>query len=181
MPRHRCPNEKIRISAKRRYVEPWMTRGIERYIKKSKLLYKCTLKVGHTDEDIRKYKAYRNMLNHLKRVAMNTYYTTKCEEYKRNMKKLWQMMNNTISKKKCSSSIIPYISIEGIKGYTPSTISNEFGKFYSSMRKDIASKIPKSTLGVDYYLSKIPRVRDSLVMHQCSKEEIKKIISDLPM
>ena len=112
---------------------------------------------------------------------MNTYYTTKCEQYKRKTKKLWQIINNTISKKKHGSSIIPYISTDRIKEYTPSIIANEFGKFYSSMGKNIASKIPKSTHGVDYYLSKIPRVRDSLVMHQCSKEEIEKIISDLPM
>ena len=36
------------------------------------------------------------------------------------------MINNTINKKKHGSSIIPSISIDGIKEYTPSTIANEF-------------------------------------------------------
>ena len=87
----------------------------------------------HTEEDIRKYKTYRNMLNHMKRAAMKTYYTTKCVEYKKNTKKLWQMMNNTINKRKHGGSIIPYISIDGIKEYTPSAIANKFGEFYSLM------------------------------------------------
>ena len=49
------------------------------------------------------------------------------------------------------------------------------------MGKEIASKTSNSSHGSDYYLSKIPRTKDRLVMHQCSKEEIEKIISDLPM
>ena len=64
---------------------------------------------------------------------MKKYYATKCTEYRDNTTKLWQVINQTIGKTKNSGSIIPFISIEGIKTYDAKRISNEFGKFYANL------------------------------------------------
>ena len=64
---------------------------------------------------------------------MKKYYATKCMEYRDNTMKLWQVINQTIGKTKNSGSIIPFISIEGIKTYDAKRISNEFGKFYANL------------------------------------------------
>ena len=79
-----------------------------------------------------KYKISRNLLNRLKRTTMKNYYATKCTEYRDNTRKLWQVINQTIGKTK-HRSIIPFISIEGIKTYDAKRISNEFGKFYANL------------------------------------------------
>ena len=57
------PLIKIRISAKRRYREPWMTRGLEKSGLKKLCLYKETLKASATRKDITLYKDYRNVYN----------------------------------------------------------------------------------------------------------------------
>ena len=70
-----------------------------------------------TIEDATKYKAHRNLLNRIKRHTKHTYYISKCHEYKNNTQKLWEVTNQTIAKHKHGGSLIPCISIEGIKTY----------------------------------------------------------------
>ena len=60
------PPKTVKISAKRRYVEPWMTRGLEDASRTKLKLYKKHLQKDSTDEDHLKYKRYRNIYNKLK-------------------------------------------------------------------------------------------------------------------
>ena len=57
------PEKMVRISHKCKYVEPWMSHGIEAASRKKIKLYKKTLKKGMTNETIQKYKEYRNHYN----------------------------------------------------------------------------------------------------------------------
>ena len=50
------------------------------------------------------------------------------------------MITNVIDKNKNKGSIIPYITVEGVRKYDPTTIANEFGKFYSSIGSSLAKK-----------------------------------------
>ena len=54
------PVKKIKISAKHRFIEPWMTRGLEISSREKRDLYKATLKNGATQETKLKYIEYRN-------------------------------------------------------------------------------------------------------------------------
>ena len=109
------PVKTVRISAKWRYVEPWMTRGLEEASKtKMKLCKKC-LQNGSTTGDQLKYKQHWNIYNKLKQTQKKEYYHTKCQAYKSNSKKLWALINNTITKVKHKGSIIPYITVDGIR------------------------------------------------------------------
>ena len=62
-----APTKMVRISPKRRYVEPWMTRGLEKSSQIKMKLYKKTLSADHTAENIERYKAQQNAYNKLKR------------------------------------------------------------------------------------------------------------------
>ena len=62
------------------------------------------------------------------------------DESKMNTKKPWRVINNVIGKNKNKGSIIPYITVEGVHKYDPTTITNEFGKFYSSIGSSLAKK-----------------------------------------
>ena len=66
------------------------------------------------------------------------------------------MINRVIGKVKHTSSIIPHITIDGLKIYNPKKIANEFGRFYSSLGEKLASKIVTRNTDIDTYLSKIP-------------------------
>ena len=95
-----APIRTVKISAKRKFTEPWMTKGLEKSSNTKLKLYKATLKPGHTDEDVVKYKTHRNIYNTLKRSCKVSYYQEKCKQYKQNTKKLWGVINETLNKSK---------------------------------------------------------------------------------
>ena len=53
-----APVRTIRISARRRYIEPWMSKGLENSSRKKAQLYKATLKTSATESDRQKYRDY---------------------------------------------------------------------------------------------------------------------------
>ena len=171
---------KVKISAKCRYIELWITRGLEKSSRKKQELHKATLKANSTASDRVKYVTYHNNFNKIKRAMHTNYYITKAFEFKNNVKKLWQLINSVINKTKHRGSIIPYISVNGLKTYNPSRIANAFGTFYSNLGKDLASKILRSTNTIDHYLNKIPRNLNSLLMQPTTVSEIEKKIQQLP-
>ena len=83
-----APVREVRISWKRKYIEPWMNKLVERASEKCKSLYKKSISNGATDEDIDHYKKYRNTYNKLKRTVRIEYYASKCTEYGKNTKQL---------------------------------------------------------------------------------------------
>ena len=60
------------------------------------------------------------------------------------MKRLWQVINTVISKRKNKGSIIPYITVEGICIHDSNKIVDEFGKFYSTIGSNLAKKLPQA-------------------------------------
>ena len=70
-----------------------MTAGLKQASSTKLRLYKNMLKPNSTDNDLNKYKAFRNKYKRLKYHAMLTYYHEKCNTYKNNVKKLWQLIN----------------------------------------------------------------------------------------
>ena len=71
---------------------------------------------------------------------------------KTSTKKLWRVINNVIGKNKNKGSIIPYITVEGVRKYNPTTITNDFGKFYSSIGSSLTNKIKAGGKCIDEYM-----------------------------
>ena len=101
-------------------------------------------------------------------------------EYKSNTKKLWQLINSRIGKCKHQVSIIPYITVQGIKTYDPKSIANKFGQFYSELGANLAATIKPGRTSVQDYISKIPQNLNSLVINPTNPREIEKLINNLP-
>ena len=74
----------VKITGKRRFVEPWMTTGLETTIIKNKKLYHQTLRVTRMPKDLEQYKNHHNLLNRLKCKAMKDYYDDRTKQYKDN-------------------------------------------------------------------------------------------------
>ena len=72
-------------------------------------------------------------------------------------KKLWQIINQVIEKCKHKGCIVLSLSIDGVQTFNPSAISEESGKFYSTLGSSLASKIQGGTHHIDHYLDTIPR------------------------
>ena len=101
-------------------------------------------------------------------------------DFKKNTRKLWQLINNVIQKRSHAGSTIPYIIVDGIKISNPSDIANNFGKFYSTLGESLAQNIPRSKVSVNDYLAKIPRNLHSIVLFPTSHREVDKLIASLP-
>ena len=126
------------------------------------------------------YTQYRNKFNTLKRTIKQNYYKTTASDFAKDSKKLWALINEVVGKKKSSGSIIPYITINGIRTYTPSKIANEFAQFYSSLGQMLANKIQPSRENIQNYLNKIPMNTKSLVLNETNVKEIESLIKKLP-
>ena len=84
------------------------------------------------------------------------YYKTRVTDFAKDSKKLWALINEVVGKKKSSGSIIPYITINGIRTYTPRKIANEFAQFYSSLGQTLANKIHPAERVFKITLAKFP-------------------------
>ena len=175
-----APLVTVRISGKQRFVESWMTTGLETTITKNKKLYHQTLKVTSTPKDVEQYKNHRNFLNRLKHKAMKDYYNDRAKQYKDNTKHQWQLLNQTIGKCKNKGSNIPYITVDGVRTYTAKKIADNFRKFYSTVGQNLAATIPAGEKNIDHYPSQIPRSEKSVVMKQTNQSEVEKLIKSLP-
>ena len=142
------------------------------------MLYKTHL-INKNDESDHKYKNYRNTLQWILRNTKQTFYQFECFKFK-NTKKLWQIINEVIRKTSDKSSVVDKISVNNIDYYKGENISNEFAKYFSSVGKNLALKIPDSNKTVQWYLNKIPQNPKSVFLTPCTKQEIKKIINNLP-
>ena len=170
----------VKITGKQRFVEPWMTTGLETTIMKNKKLYHQTLRVTSMPKDLEQYKNHRNLLNRLKRKAMKDYYDDRAKQYKDNTRHLWQLLNQTIGKCKNKCSIIPYIMVDGFCTYTPKKIAENFGKFYSTVGQNLSASIPAGEKNIGHYLSQIPCSGKSVVMRQTNQTEVENLIKSLP-
>ena len=175
-----APRHTVRVSARCRFVEPWMTCSLECCANKKHNLYRKTLHVNCIQLDMTNYKTYRNAYNRAKQRAQELYYRQKILDYKNNTKNLWQIINKVIRKKSHAGSIIPYITVDGIKVINPSDIANNFGEFYSRLGGNLTQNIPKGKIGIDDYLAKIPRNLHSMVLYPTSHSEVDKMIANLP-
>ena len=108
------------------------------------------------------------------------YYTTKANDFTEDSKKLWSLINNVIKRTKDKGSIIPEITIDGMKTSNPMKITNKFGRFYSTLGSTLASQITDGSQTVYTYIDKILRNLSSLVMRSITIQEIEKTIDSLP-
>ena len=128
-----------------------MSKGTEASSRKNSKLYKATLRSDATAEIRNKYISYRNNYNCIKKARLK-YYKLQVEESKTNTKRLWQVINTVINKRKNKGSIIPYITVEGIRIYDSNKIADEFGKFYSTLGSNLAKKITTGSKCIDEYI-----------------------------
>ena len=166
------PIERIWISGKRRYIEPWMSRGLEISSRNKERLYKKTLMRDSTEVDGINYKNYRNLYNKTKRNMKVPYYTKWVTDCKNNNKELWKVINEILQKHKHKDSIITQISINGVKTYNPHRIVNAFGNFYSTLGSNLAKQIKGGVNNIHEYLSRIPHSVNSMVMKPTTQYEM---------
>ena len=173
-----CQERQIKISNKKIIKEPWLTKGIIQSSRKQLRLYNITLKSKH-GADRERYKQYRSVLQKLKRHCKRSYFSQQCERFKRDTLKLWQVTNQITGKRNDKSMIIDHITVEGVKKYSSTQISNEFANYYATLGQNLSNNLENSNNSIDHYLAKIKRNTKSIFFTPCTISEISKIIKKL--
>ena len=173
------PERTICIPYRKIIREPWMTPGLKKCSKKQQLLYKTFLSTK-TDDAEKRYKTYRQVLQKTKRASKKAHYLGKCEDFRSNTKKLWQLINNVCSKQNDKTNCIDRLRVGNIEHNNLEKITNEFARYFSTVGDSFASKVGTSHTSVQNYIKKIPRSPKSLFLTPCTPIEIDTIIRKLP-
>ena len=99
----------------------------------------------------------------------------KCETFKHNTRKLWEVINEISGKVNDKTRIIDCIHVDDIVHYKPKEIANAFGSYFGDR-----GKIPTSTHGIRHCLERIRTNKSSLFLVPCTKQEISSLITNLP-
>ena len=174
------PVKEYTINPNKVLKEQWMTPGLMKCTMKQRSLYKKTLMKSSKEIEHEKYKQYRNCLKQLLRRTKQEYYKEKCVEFKRNTRKLWNMVNTIISKQNDKSNSIEYLKIGNVEIYNAKEIANQFGKYFSTVGEDYAKKVPASHKSPHHYTQKIPRNPSTIFLTPTSTTEIENLIRSLP-
>ena len=157
-----------------------MTPGLLKCIQKQRNLYKTTLVKQNNEIAHSKYKNYRNSLTRILRKAKETYYQSKCTEFKRNTKKLRQMINRITNKTSNKSTVIEYLKVDTIELHNAKEIATEFAKYFSTIGKKYANKIDPSVTIIHTYINNIPNNPATIYLNPTSISELTTLIHNLP-
>ena len=174
------PYHTIKIPYKKVIRDPWLIKGLVQCYKKQKKLYKETLKGNSTDQDVLKYRNYRNKLKEIVRRSKEQYFKGKCMEYKQNTSRLWKMINRLLNKTNDKTNVVEYLKVEYQDYYDHLTISEEFAKHFSSVGKRYAEKITTSKANISQYLKDIDSNPQTMFLTPTTSTEIERIIMSLP-
>ena len=150
---HFVPHRIHEINYKNLRREKWLTPGLLNSIKTSKKNYRKMLAKRTDTKLMKKYHDYAVLLKKILRHSKKLYFETKCNLYKSNTRKLWSTIHEICGKHNDKSTMIDYLSIEGIKTYEANKISNQFATYFSTVGKKFANKLPKSVTPVSEYIA----------------------------
>ena len=128
------------------------------------------------------YSDYRRILKKTRKNVKTKYFTGKFLETKGNSKKTWELINRIRGKKK--RQIKPLFTIENEKVTNRRIIANEYNKYFVSLASNLNEAY--NDIG-ELSINRLPSFYDymprssssSIYMHDCTPEEVSKIISEL--
>ena len=90
------------------------------------------------------YDTFRelNKLNHLIRIAKRTYYDSKLEDAKNDLRTTWKLLNEVINKRKNNLSLPSSFKSDGKTITDPMDIADRFCKYFTNIGPNLASAIP---------------------------------------
>ena len=165
-----APELDKRINPKKIIRNPWITSGIMRSLNKQRQMFKAHIK---GDVSTFNYKNYRNNLQKIIRLSKNKYLHEKCNEYRRDSRKLWRLINDMIRKTGNKKTMIESLKIKNLMKYDPDSITNEFYEFFSTVGERFYGDIRAPENNTDYYLDKMTKSNNSLFLTPTNSEEIR--------
>ena len=90
------------------------------------------------------------------------------------------MINSCIDKTNDKTTIIDHLRVDNIDIFDSSSITNELGRYFSTIGNKYVNNIRNSNTSICSYLNVIPRNTKSIYLTPTTSEEIRSLISKLP-
>ena len=121
---------------------PWITPGIIRSIKRKNKLYRAKLK-NPTPKNTKKFRHYRNKLNHLIRFTTKNYYKSKLDKAQGDMRATRRIINEILNKKSQPVHISNIVH-NGKQFDKNIDIAKQLNKFFTNIGPTLAKKCGKT-------------------------------------
>ena len=106
-------------------------------------MYRAKLKIPR-QKNTKKFRHYRNKLNHLIRFTKKNYYKSKLDKAQGDMRATWRIINEILNKKKSAPLHISNI-VHNVKQFDKKTdIANQLNKFFTYIGPTLAKKCGKT-------------------------------------
>lgn len=151
---------------------PWISKALLVSVRKKNKLYKKYM-TNPTIYRERKYKEYKNKLNHLIRIAKRTYYDTKFEQAKSDLKTTWKLINEVINIRKKKSFYPTSFNINNNMISDPKKIADEFCQYFTNVGTSLANKILPSSHSFESFLK--PAVLETIFLRPTHESELREI------
>jgi hypothetical protein len=152
---------------------PWITKGLLKSINIKNKLYKHYIK-SPTNNNLQKFKTYKNKLQMLIRKSKRKYYFAKFDAAKSNMKQTWKAINNVLGRGKQQITQSKFKDDLGNVLTDSTEIANKFNDFFVDIGPKLASKIENT--GKRYYEYLGESVKNCMYMKPVVEIDILKII-----
>ena len=173
-----APEKVKRINYKKLVRDPWITASLMKSLTKQKKLYKEML-THKTEYYTQKYREYRNTLKRLLRHSRVKYIRDKCEEYKQNSKKLWQLINRIIGKENNKRHVIDSIKTQEKCYYDSKGITSTLCDHFANIGEKYSNKIPTDIHKTNEYINQIPNHNQTMFLEPTNQQEIRTLILSL--
>ena len=169
------PEKLVKLSNRMTPRHDWMTKGLMKScIKKSKLYRKYCK--NRTNENKKKYLAYKNKLKKLLHLAETRFYKDKFNLTMGNIRETWKLLGSVLNKNR-ENDICNFFIENDVQITDKAQIVHKFNEYFVSIGSRLASTIPASSVLFSDHL-KSPNVND-FALYETSPIEIIEIVSKL--
>ena len=167
-----------KMKIKKRYSnrKPWLSETLRNSIKVKNKLYHISKRIPCARTD-KSYKAYKNTLSSLLKIAEKYYYRDLIAANKDNMIKSWSIIKGVIGKYRQSTIQKIFKLTDDTTTDNKKIISDKFNDFFINVGPNLAKAIPTSSKSPLYCMKE--RVRESIFLEPVTEEELNKLIKNL--
>jgi exonuclease III len=167
---------KPKLSSRLKPRQEWITPGLIRCCRTKSKLYK-KYKLHPTTFNEMSYKKYRNKLKSILLIAERTYYTNKIKSCSGNIKQVWKVLNLILGKRKICPIAFDFM-LEGEHLTDPKIIVSKFNDFFTNIGKNLANKIPPTSIQFSSFLD--GSFKDTFLLFPTDASEVISVAKLLP-
>ena len=148
------PQKVKKFNKRRDKKEPWMTNELLLMVNRKNELYVDWKRSAKHSENYNgkkvNFKTYEKIVDNEIVQAKKIYYSNVFHMYKSSMKKTWQIINETLSRKKVDNMLPDTFIKNGNELSDPEEIANAFNEYFSKIGSNLASNINCTEDGQSY-------------------------------